>query len=114
MAATLRNASDIMLENSMPHIIFCIFVAARFYIIYSRALQLETPNKVHLLIYALSVCGQRWPLARRLQKVLRTALVESSSTVTENPLPIQFYDMQYFSLDIDRALQIWAEDSNSV
>ncbi|KXH39944.1 hypothetical protein CSAL01_08496, partial [Colletotrichum salicis] len=73
MIKVIRGAGDDMLETANPHIIHCVFVAARFNIVYNRVLGLGPPNKVWLLIYGLRICGQRWPLARQLLKVLEAA-----------------------------------------
>lgn len=113
MADILRNANDSALQIMSPLVIFCIFIAARFYIIYTRALNLTIPSKLHLLIYALNVCSQRWPLAWQLQKVLETAIREDGGSTTENPLPSEFYDLQYFSLDIAKALRQWANRAST-
>ncbi|CAM1510715.1 Fc.00g010500.m01.CDS01 [Cosmosporella sp. VM-42] len=108
MATILRGVSDEMLETTNPQIIYCIFIAARFYMIYSHAMASSMPNKLRLLVHALCVCGQRWPLARQLHRVLEAATAECVGTsVTQNPLPSEFYDLQYFSLDIYEALRAW-------
>ncbi|KAB8219998.1 hypothetical protein BDV33DRAFT_231272 [Aspergillus novoparasiticus] len=110
MAEVLRNASDEVLTNVNPLIIYSIFVAGRFSIAYYHTIGTEVPSKTHFLIYALTVCGKRWPLARQLRHVLDAAMWErSASASTANPLPNEFYDLQYHALDIAEALKRWDE-----
>jgi Fungal specific transcription factor domain len=88
-----------------------------------------------LLMHALNMCGRRWPLARRLDIVLRAALVEDShasgsfnSTPKLNlrgrssgavppatiiPLPEEFYDLRLSGLDVDDVLREWVEGMKS-
>ena len=61
---------------------------------------------------ALQICGQRWPFARRLGNVITTAMDELNHRTVVNPLgplPVQFWDPQYLSLDVDEALRCWAD-----
>jgi Fungal Zn(2)-Cys(6) binuclear cluster domain/Fungal specific transcription factor domain len=85
-----------------------------------------------LLMHALNMCGRRWPLARRLDIVLRAALVEdskpkapassttsaglmsaSTSAIPHAPLPKEFYDLRLSSLDVDDVLSEWVEGMKS-
>ncbi|KAL2877067.1 hypothetical protein SGCOL_007688 [Colletotrichum sp. CLE4] len=110
MIKVICGAGDDMLETANPHIIHCVFVAARFNIIYDRVLGLGPPNKVWLLMYGLRICGQRWPLARQLLKVPEAAAgTEGYGGVGGlKALPGKFWDLQYLSLDIYEALRVWA------
>jgi len=60
-------------------------------------------------VYSLKICGQRWAYARRLEKVLRTAIAEHKLPLEVSSLPVQFFDLQYSYVDIDEALRVWAE-----
>ncbi|KAM5344458.1 hypothetical protein ACJ41O_012994 [Fusarium nematophilum] len=114
MANVIRAADDDTLGIINPHVIYCVFIAARFYLIYSKAMELPLPNKLYLFIYALRVCGQIWPLARLLHGVLEAAAAEHAGTQLARPrLPVEFFDLQYFSLDIHAALRAWAEEKLS-
>ena len=110
MSTTVRTIDDADLENMSPHTIFCIFIAARFYLVHAKILRVEIPRSLDLLIYGLKTCGQRWYFARRLEKVLYRAIAEKGVAVQDCELPVQFYDLQYSSLDIDHALSVWAEE----
>ena len=96
-----------------------------------------------LLMHALNMCGRRWPLARRLDIVLRAALVEDSQATfaashpgskrpgrpsgsrtsdppsvpawlaITPPLPKEFYDLRLSGLDIDDVLREWVEGMKS-
>ncbi|KAK2803481.1 hypothetical protein FQN50_006992 [Emmonsiellopsis sp. PD_5] len=110
MGNILRNANESILASINPLIIYSIFVSARYCIIYHKAMDLDVPYQTHFLISALTICGQRWSLARQLQKVLAAAMFETNVSIpTRNPLPEEFYDLQYFSLDIAEALKEWYE-----
>lgn len=109
LAIVMRGVGDPMLETINPHVIFCIFIAARFYIIYARASELPMSEKLYLLIYALTISGRRWLMAKQLRMVLETAVAENrSESVRANRLPIEFYDLQYLSWDIHEAVRKWA------
>ncbi len=82
-----------------------------------------------LLMHALNMCGRRWPLARRLDIVLRAALVEDSANSKASPivpsalgvepvspippLPREFYDLRLSGLDVDDVLREWVEGMKS-
>ena len=70
---------------------------------------MEIPRNLDLLVYSLKTCGLRWPYARRLEKVIRTATADHKLPASISSLPVQFYDLQYSYLDIDEALRVWAE-----
>ena len=72
-------------------------------------MKIPVPTQIHLLVYAITVCGRGGKLPRRLQAMLESALggAYSSSVQMHEPLPTEFYDFQYFSLDIDEELRKW-------
>ncbi|KAF2438832.1 hypothetical protein P171DRAFT_436741 [Karstenula rhodostoma CBS 690.94] len=112
MTNLLQEVEDTDLENISPLIIPCIFVAARFCILHAKIFDIEPSHKIAFFPIKLEVCGRRWPYARRLLKVLRTAVASyDPSNGIATTLPIQFYDFMYAYLDIDEALRIWAESS---
>ncbi|GKZ40119.1 hypothetical protein AbraIFM66950_002445 [Aspergillus brasiliensis] len=115
MAEVLRNASDAILGNINPLIIYSIFIAGRLSIAYHHRIGTEIPSKTHFLVYALPVCGRQWPLARQLRHVLDAAMWgRSTLSSTANPLPAEFYDLQYRALDITEALRQWYAAVESV
>lgn len=109
LVSILRAVDDEDLQCMSPQLVACVFVTARFYIMYARAMQTDIAPKCDLLKYVLKACGQRWPLARRLGKVLEAGTMGQDSTVYKVPLPEQFYDLQYSWPDIDDALKVWTE-----
>lgn len=114
MVVIVRGISDVMLETINPHVIFCVFIAARFYIIFARACGVSISDKLYLLIYALTVAGKRWPLAKQLRAVLDNAATESrSESAGHHPLPREFYDLQYLSWDIHEALRKWCQSRDA-
>lgn len=151
----ISTIADADIEFICPFVGSFIFTAARFSLVFSKLTQTNTsisvtPNSTNndvilssvspfgkripgfdLLMHALNMCGRRWPLARRLDIVLRAALVEDSHTRTdpasgprsENsgattptpvpPLPKEFYDLRLSSLDVDDVLSEWVEGMKS-
>ena len=109
LTATLRTVSDTHLENLSPLVISPIFASSRFFLVHAKLLSVEIPRNLDLLVYALKTCGLRWPYARRLEKVIRTATAEHRLPREMSSLPTQFYDLQYSYLDVDEALRVWAE-----
>lgn len=109
MVSILRIVEDEDLQCMSPQLIACVFVVARFYIMHARAMNTDVPMKLDFLKYVLKACGHRWPLARRLKKVLSAGTMGQDTATYKAPLPEQFYDLQYSWPDIDDALQSWAE-----
>jgi len=58
-------------------------------------------NRIQLMAFTLK---------GRLEKVLRSAVVEKDRPLSRSMLPSQFYDLRYSSVDIDEALRLWAAD----
>lgn len=108
--SALRLVPDQDLENVSPHLIPCIFVAARFFLVHAKTLGVEVPRNLDLLVYALRTCAMRYSYAIRLEKVLRTAMGEHKLPISMSSLPPQFYNLQYSAIDIDEALRTWAEN----
>ena len=92
-----------------PHLIFSIFVAARFYIVHSKALDANVPTNLHSLAFALHTCGKRWPLARIYEHVIRVAVAEYRTPIALSRVPKDFYDLQRTTFEISDALIAWAE-----
>jgi hypothetical protein len=64
-------------------------------------------------LHALEVCGRRWPYALRLSDAITTAIqqVKGEPIIHQSgKLPVQFWDPQYLSLDLDEALRCWSEN----
>ena len=77
-----------------PHLIFSIFVAARFYIVHSKALDANVPTNLHSLAFALHTCGKCWPLARMYESIIRTAVAEYRTPISQSKVPREFYDLR--------------------
>lgn len=90
-----------------PHLIFSIFVAARFYIVHSKALDANVPSNLHCLAFALHTCGKRWPLARYCEKILRIAVGEYRTPLTVTSLPKEFYDLRLSTFEVMDTLIDW-------
>lgn len=92
-----------------PHLIFSIFVAARFYIVHSKALDANVPTNLHSLAFALHTCGKRWPLARKYEHLIRVAVAEYRTPISASKVPREFYDLRLPTFEIVDALTEWAD-----
>lgn len=92
-----------------PHLVFSIFVAARFYIVHSKAMDADVPVNLHSLAYALHVCGRRWPVAKSYETIIRIAVAEYRTPIGLSRVPREFFDMQCTTLEISEGLKSWAD-----
>ena len=92
-----------------PHLIFSIFAAARFYLVYSKAMDANVPSNLHSLAFALHTCGKRWPLARMYEKIIRIAVAEYRTPLASSTVPKEFYDLKLTTLEIAVVMVEWVE-----
>ncbi|KAM5349016.1 hypothetical protein ACJ41O_008839 [Fusarium nematophilum] len=109
LAAKVRRIGADQLDSQPPYLIMPVFVAARFYVAYSKALDADVPANLHTLAFMLHTCGKRWPLAHRYETIIRTAVAEHRSPISECVLPVEFYDFRLSTLEITDLLQDAAE-----
>lgn len=76
---------------------------------YTKAVDAGLPRNLQQIVHALGICGRRWDLARRYEIIVQTAMAEHEMPVLMSSLPLQFFDLQYSTLDIDEALRVWVE-----
>lgn len=62
------------------------------------------------MAYALLCSGKRWALALRYETVIRTAISEHRSQISESSLPARFYDLRYSTLNLKDELRDWWEN----
>ena len=110
LAAKIRLIHDHEIEITSPHLAFSIFVAARFYLVYSRAVDADIPRNLQILAYALHLMARRWPLAKRYETLVRAGVADHRTPVLMSSLPPQFFDLRYSTLDIDETLRLWADN----
>ena len=108
-AFKVRQMDEDELSICHPHLIFSIFVAARFYIVHSKALDANVPTNLHSLAFALHVCGKRWPLARIYEQIIRVAVAEYRTPVVQSTVPKEFYDLRLTTFEISDSLIEWVE-----
>lgn len=77
--------------------------------VYAKTVNADVPSGVRTMAYALLCSGKRWPLALRYENVIRTAISEHRSLVSESSLPARFYDLRYSTLNIKDDLREWCE-----
>jgi hypothetical protein len=76
LVQTIRNISDADAELNTPLLANFLFVAARYKLIMHRQLGTEREPEFDTLMHGINMSGRRWPVARRLDIVLRAAIVE--------------------------------------
>ncbi|KAL9111804.1 MAG: hypothetical protein Q9227_003863 [Pyrenula ochraceoflavens] len=103
----IREITDWDIEFISPLFIQYIFIAARFFIVYSQRTSNQKTVDFDLLMHAINMCGRRWPLARRLDLVLRTAIIEEGSG--ESTLPSDFFNLRIPALNVQDVLQKWVD-----
>jgi hypothetical protein len=108
MAFKVRQMTENELLSCNPHLIFSIFVAARFYIVHSKALDADVPVNLHSLAFALHVSGKRWQLARRFESVIRIAVADYRTPISLSKVPREFYDLAFSTFEIVDQLTNWA------
>ncbi|KAK7578415.1 hypothetical protein V3481_014262 [Fusarium oxysporum f. sp. vasinfectum] len=112
LAAKVRRIRADQLDSQTPHLILPMFAAARFYIAYSKALDADVPVNLHTLAFTLHICGQHWPLAQQYETIIRAAVAEHRSPISQCVLPLEFYDLRYSTLEIISLLQETAQKLN--
>jgi hypothetical protein len=55
------------------------------------------------------MCARRWPIARRLDIVLRAAIVEIDTKI-QSSLPTEFWDLRKTDLDISERFKEWIQN----
>ena len=127
MVQAFRGISDADAELNTPLLAHLIFVAARLKLLVYRNLEQAREPMFDTLMHALNMCGRRWALARRLDVVLRAAIVQldtktimdnggggsvnvsgsSMSTGASASLPLTFWDARKSHLDLSEELKEW-------
>ncbi|SMQ47060.1 unnamed protein product [Zymoseptoria tritici ST99CH_3D1] len=92
-----------------PLLVFSIFVAARFYIVHSKALDANVPTNLHSLAFALHTCGRRWPLARFFEDIIRIAVAEYRTPIVASKVPKEFYDLRLTTFEVAEPLIEWVQ-----
>ncbi|KAJ3546939.1 hypothetical protein NM208_g1750 [Fusarium decemcellulare] len=112
LAAKVRRIGVDQLASQSCHLIMPIFEAARFYVAYSKALDADVPANLHTLAFTLHTFGKRWPLAHQYETIIRAAVAEHRSPISQCVVPVEFYDFRYPTLCITHLLQEAAERLN--
>ncbi|KAK5304886.1 hypothetical protein LTR99_003952 [Exophiala xenobiotica] len=127
----LRGISDADAELSSPLLVSVLFCAARFKLIAYRAMEVSREPLFDTLMHGINMCGRRWAVARRMDIVLRAAIVELDTTTphsfTSNSanchrgegggvpapapaqVPVNFWDVKKSHLDISEELKDWVD-----
>ena len=109
LVMSIRNISDVDAELNTPLLPNFFFVAARFKLVMYRMLQTMREPAFDTLMHGISMCGRRWPVARRWDIALRAAIVEVDSGVAGS-LPSVFWDLKQSQLDISERMKEWVNE----
>ena len=105
----IRNLSDADAELNAPGFASRIYDAARFKLVVYRATGQPREPTFDTLMHGLSMCSRRWPISRRLEIVLRAAIVEIDTKV-QSSLPAEFWDLRKTDIDISEKFKDWIRD----
>jgi hypothetical protein len=105
----IRNLSDADTELNAPGFASRIYDAARFKLAVYRATGQPREPGFDILMHGLSMCARRWPVARRLDIVLRAAIVEIDTRI-QSSLPTDFWDLRKTDLDISDQFKQWIQN----
>ena len=109
----VRNISDVDCEINSPSFAHFIAVAARYHLVLCRATGKDRGPYFDLLMHGISMCGRRWPLARRIDVNLRSMLVEIETGADLN-FPASCWDLKQSGMDISDAMRNWAHENSSL
>ena len=112
MVNTIRSISDADAELNTPLLAHFFFVAARFKLGMYRALGQPREKSFDTLMHGINMCGRRWIVARRLDIVLRAAIVEADSGQISK-FPVDFWDLKQSHLDISEQMKDWMSSFKS-
>lgn len=119
LVLAFRGISDADAELNTPLLAHLIFVAARMKLIVYHNLKQAREPMFDTLMHALNMCGRRWRLARRLDVVLRAAIVQLDTKTIDDAgdtnmdagpstsLPSTFWDPRKSHLDLSEELKEW-------
>ncbi|KIW58368.1 hypothetical protein PV05_02893 [Exophiala xenobiotica] len=110
----LRGISDADAELSSPLLVSVLFCAARFKLIAYRAMEVAREPLFDTLMHGINMCGRRWAVARRMDIVLRAAIVEVDTNNASHQdvpaqVPVNFWDVKKSHLDISEELKEWVD-----
>lgn len=120
LVLAFRGISDADAELNTPLLAHLLFVAARIKLIVYHNLRQAREPMFDTLMHALNMCGRRWVLARRLDVVLRAAIVQLDTKTIDDTsadgmerdglsksLPSAFWDPKKSHLDLSEELKEW-------
>lgn len=113
MVTVIRSISDADAELNTPLLAHFFFVAARFKLVWCRAMGAPLDIAFDTLMHAVNMCSRRWAVARRLDLVLRTAALELVHGKRSTSFPTWFWDMNKSHIDISEELKAWATSSRT-
>ena len=59
-------------------------------------------------MHGINMCGRRWPVARRLDIVLRAGIAEIETGASS--LPAEFWNLKFSQLDISERTKEWVAE----
>lgn len=111
MVTTIRNVSDADTELTSPLQATQVFVAARYLLALQKYTTQPRGPEFDVIMHALNMCGRRWPVARRLDIVLRAAIVEVDKFhLVTSQVPAVFWDLRKSNVEIDASMKDWVQN----
>jgi hypothetical protein len=111
MVSTIQNVSDADTELTSPLLATLVFVAARFLLVLQKYTMCPRGPQFDVIMHVLNMCGRRWPVARRLDIVLRAAIVEVDKFhLVTSQVPAVFWDLRKSNVEIDACLKDWVQN----
>lgn len=107
----IRNISDTDTELSSPGFAYFIAQAVRYRLVLEYKSGTAREPVFDILMHGISMCARRWPLARRLDIVLRAAVAEIDTGSMD--LPRNFWNLKSSLHDISEELKSWFEARKS-
>lgn len=105
----IRNISDTDAEINSPTFSSFVAVAIRFRLVLEMSRGTKREPAFDVLMHGVNMCGRRWPLARRIDIVLRAAIVEVDTGVASG-IPTDFWDLRKSGHDISEECKAWVAE----
>ena len=111
MVGTVRNVSDADIELNSPSLVTQFFIAARYMLVLQQYTGQPRGPEFDVVMHAANMCGRRWPVARRLDIVLRAAIVEVDKFhLVTSQVPAVFWDLRRSAVEIDASMKDWVQN----
>lgn len=109
MIDIVRNISDLDAEANSPTFSHFLGTTARFRLVLERMTGQKREPLFDCLMHGINMCGRRWPLARRIDIILRAAMVEVDTGQIAG-LPADYWDLRKSGHEISESTKRWVNE----